>query len=683
MAKNNSDNPTPKRIEGLRQQINYHNYRYHVLDAPLISDYEYDRLVAELVNLEAENPEWITPDSPTQRAGALPLDKFQKVRHPTSILSLANAFDEAGVRAWYERIYKLDERVASTQYVVEPKIDGLTVVLHYDNGLFVTGATRGDGEVGEDITRNLRTIKELPLRIPVNPGESKPPSYLAVRCEAFIRLEDFDLLNRRLEQAGEKTYQNPRNTAAGALRQLDPGLTAQRSLRILAYAIVASGGGVPGTQWELLKYLHAMGFPVPEAQLCATLEDALNAYNLLLEKRDNLSYEADGAVIKINDLRLAADLGYVGKDPRGALAYKFPAREVTTRLLDIGVNVGRTGVLTPYARLEPVEIGGVIVKQATLHNFDYIADKDIRVGDFVYVKRAGDVIPYIIGPIIERRNGLEKVYIPPDRCPVCGQRVEHLTAEVAWYCVNAACPAQLIRNIEHYVSKGATNIVGLGIKIVEQLVDSGLVKDVADLYRLEKQSLLSLEGFGEKKADNLIRAIDDSRNMSLDRLITALGIHGVGEVLASDLARHYGSLDGMVNATIEELMTIEGVGPNIAQGIADWFIQPGNRALLDKFRSLDIWPRESNHNQLPVGIAPLDGLTFVITGSFLEYSRDQLTTLIQSRGGKVTNTVSKKTQYLLVGENPGSKFDKAKEMKVTILNISDFKQLIDSGTQLL
>jgi DNA ligase (NAD+) len=447
----------------------------------------------------------------------------------------------------------------------------------------------------------------------------------------------------------------------------------------LAYAIVASKGIVPGTQWELLKYLKAMGFPVPEAQLCATLDDALISYNLLLEKRDNLSYEADGAVIKINDLKLAADLGYVGKDPRGALAYKFPAREVTTRLLDIGVNVGRTGVLTPYAKLEPVEIGGVIVKQATLHNFDYIEDKDIRIGDFVYLKRAGDVIPYVIGPIIERRNGLEKVYSPPDRCPVCGQGVEHLAGEVAWYCVNAACPAQLIRNIEHYVSKGAVNIVGLGIKIVEQLVDSGLVQDIADLYRLEKQALLSLDGFGEKKADNLIRAINDSRNMPLDRLITALGIHGVGEVLSSDLARHYGNLDGLVNATIEELMTIEGVGPNIAQGIVDWFIQPGNRVLLDKFRLLNIWPKVSVQNQFATGIALLDGMTFVITGSFPDYSRDQLTSLIQFRGGKVTNTVNKKTNYLLLGENPGSKVDKAKELGVTILNISDFKQLIDSG----
>ncbi len=492
-------------------------------------------------------------------------------------------------------------------------------------------------------------------------------------------LRIFNLLNRHLEQAGEKTYQNPRNTAAGALRQLDPGLTAQRPLRLLAYAIVASAGVVPGTQWELLKYLQAMGFPVPEAHLCATLDDALNAYNLLFENRDNLSYEADGAVIKINDLKLVADLGYVGKDPRGALAYKFPAREVTTGLLDIGVNIGRTGVLTPYAKLEPVEIGGVIVKQATLHNFDYIADKDIRVGDFVYVKRAGDVIPYVIGPIVERRNGLEKVYVPPDRCPVCGQLVEHFTGEVARYCVNAACPAQLIRNIEHYVSRGAMNIVGLGIKIVEQLVDSGLVKDVADLYRLEKPALLSLDGFGEKKADNLIRTIGDSRNMLLDRLIIALGIHGVGEVLASNLAKHYGSLDDLVNATIIELMTIEGVGPNIAQGIVDWFTHPGNRALLDKFRSLDVWPKESNQNQFSEDRTALDGLTFVITGSFPDYSRDQLTTLIQSRGGKVTSTVSKYTNYLLVGENPGSKFDKANELGVTIINESEFRQLINSG----
>ena len=675
MADNQIASDAYRRVEYLRQQINYHNYLYHVLDAPVISDYEYDKLANELVRLEAEHPEWISQDSPTQRAGAAPSDKFQKVSHPRPMLSLANAFDEAGVRAWYERILKVDERVATADYVVEPKIDGLTVVLHYDHGLFVKGATRGDGEIGEDITKNLRTIQTLPLRIPVDPNGITPPAYLVVRCEAFIPLEDFDSLNQRLLAAGEKTYQNPRNTAAGALRQLDPALTAQRSLTILTYAIVAGADVNVDTQRETLALLRSMGFPTPEAYHCHDIGEVLAAYQMLLEKRDKLTFEADGAVIKINNLKLAADLGYAGKDPRGALAYKFPAREVTTRLLEIGVNVGRTGVLTPFARLEPVEISGVIVKQATLHNFDYIEEKDIRVGDYVYIKRAGDVIPYVIGPVIERRDGSEETYLLPVTCPICEQPVERLDGEVAWYCVNTACPAQLIRNIEHYVSKGGMNIVGMGIKIVEQLVAAGLVSDLADLYRLDQQSLLSLEGFGEKKSDNLLTAISESRHMPLSRFITALGIRGVGEVLAGDLARYFGDLDKLARATWEDLMAIEGVGPNIARGIVDWFSQSSNKALLSKFKIFGIWPKESRDESISTDTT-LAGKVFVITGSFPDFSRDQLAALIQARGGKVTNSVSKKTSYLLVGENPGSKLETAKELGVQILEENEFKQLV-------
>jgi DNA ligase (NAD+) len=675
MADNQIASDAYRRVEYLRQQINYHNYLYHVLDAPIISDYEYDKLANELVRLEAEHPEWISQDSPTQRAGAAPSDRFQKVSHPRPMLSLANAFDEAGVRAWYERILKVDERVATADYVVEPKIDGLTVVLHYDHGLFVKGATRGDGEIGEDITKNLRTIQTLPLRIPVDPNGITPPAYLVVRCEAFIPLEDFDSLNQRLLAAGEKTYQNPRNTAAGALRQLDPALTAQRSLTILTYAIVAGADVNVDTQWETLALLRSMGFPTPEAYHCHDIGEVLAAYQMLLEKRDKLAFEADGAVIKINNLKLAADLGYAGKDPRGALAYKFPAREVTTRLLEIGVNVGRTGVLTPFARLEPVEISGVIVKQATLHNFDYIEEKDIRVGDYVYIKRAGDVIPYVIGPVIERRDGSEETYLLPATCPICEQPVERLDGEVAWYCVNTACPAQLIRNIEHYVSKGGMNIVGMGIKIVEQLVAAGLVSDLADLYRLDQQSLLSLEGFGEKKSDNLLTAISESRHMPLSRFITALGIRGVGEVLAGDLARYFGDLDKLARATWEDLMAIEGVGPNIARGIVDWFSQSSNKALLSKFKIFGIWPKESRAESISTDTT-LAGKVFVITGSFPDFSRDQLAALIQARGGKVTNSVSKKTSYLLVGENPGSKLETAKVLGVQILEENEFKQLV-------
>ena len=674
----NNNNPVYERLLGLREQINFHNYRYHVLDAPLISDSEYDQLVKELLTIEIEHPEWISPDSPTQRAGATPQEKFQKVMHPVPILSLANAFDEAGVSAWYERISKLDARVATTQYVVEPKIDGLTVVLHYHNGVFVKGATRGDGEVGEDITSNLRTIQALPLRIPVDPDGPIPPAILVVRGEAFIRLEDFHRLNLDLGEAGEQTYQNPRNTAAGALRQLDPALTARRPLTLYAYTIIYSDILAPVTQWGTLNYLRDMGFPVPDARLCDNLDQALIAYQNLLDNRDKLGFEADGAVIKVNDLDLVSDLGFAGKDPRGALAFKFPAREVTTKLLDIAVNVGRTGVLTPYARLEPVEVGGVVVKQATLHNFDYIHEKDIRVGDIVYLKRAGDVIPYIIGPVRERRDGSEVIYLPPALCPVCGQEVEHFEDEVAWYCVNNACSAQLIRNIEHFVSKGAMNIVGLGIKIVEQLVDAGLVKDIADLYSLDIQALLSLDGIGVKKADNLLMAIDSSRSASLDRFITALGIHGVGEVLSGDLARYYRDLDNLAGARVDDLMGVEGVGPNIARSIVDWFGREANRAVLEKFRSLNIWPVVKTDERADAKQQLLYGKTFVITGTFADNRRDDLSAAIQSMGGKVSDTVSKKTDYLLVGENPGSKLSKAQILGVNILNFAQFQELIST-----
>ncbi|MEW6287445.1 MAG: NAD-dependent DNA ligase LigA, partial [Chloroflexota bacterium] len=490
------------RYEELKVQINFHNYRYHVLDAPVISDAEFDRLLSELKRIEAEHPDWVTPDSPTQRAGAKPADRFEKVRHPAPILSLANAFGAEDARAWFERIRKIDDRVERAKFVVEPKIDGLSVVLHYRDGVFVQGATRGDGEVGEDITANLRTVKAIPLKIPVESKEfsviSKQlsvggvPKYLVVRGEAFIPIQEFEELNRRLEEAGEKTYLNPRNTAAGSLRQLDPALTASRPITLLVYQIVhAEGGTVPTSQWEILQYLKALGFPVTDvAKRFDTLEEAIAYAETWDKRRDDLPYEADGMVIKIDDLTLAAELGFVGKDPRGAIAFKFPAREVTTTLKEIGVAVGRTGVLTPYAVLEPVEIGGVIVERATLHNFDYIAEKDIRVGDRVLVKRAGEVIPYVIGPVTEARTGREKPYKPPQTCPACGQPVEHFEGEVAWYCVNAACPAQLIRNVEHFVSRGAMDIVGMGIKIVEKLIEAGKVKDVADLYTLTREDIL-------------------------------------------------------------------------------------------------------------------------------------------------------------------------------------------------
>ena len=664
------------RAEKLRQEIRSHNYRYYVLNEPVISDVEYDRLMVELREIEEQHPEWITPDSPTQRTGAPPAAGFSKMRHPASILSLGNAFDAEGVKAWYERISRLDERVREADFVVEPKLDGLTVVLHYLQGVFSQGATRGDGEIGEEVTSNLRTIRSLPLRVPVQDGMITIPETLVVRGEVFMYLRDFDELNRKQAESGEKTYQNPRNTAAGSLRQLDPELTATRPLALLTYDIVAADTFSWRTDRERLKFLEELGLPVVEWTYCENIEESIAESLGIMDRREKMPYEADGVVIKINDLDLATSLGVVGKDPRSAIAFKFPAQEVTTQLIDVGVNVGRTGVLTPYAILEPVEISGVIVKQATLHNFDYIAEKDIRPGDRVLVKRAGDVIPYVIGPVVDVRTGKEKSYVPPEKCPVCDQKVEHIEGEVAWYCVNAACPAQIVRNIEHFVSRGAMDIVGLGIKIVEQLVNAELVKDVADLYYLSKDELLNLEGFADKKADNLLASIEQSKNQSLARLLSALGIRGVGEVGAAELAVQFGSIDNLLTISVEDLLQIEGIGPNIALAVVDWFQSPTNQKLLKKLQIAGVWPIASAESDQAGFSQVFAGQTFVVTGTLPNLSRQQAKEIIERHGGKVTGSVSKKTGYLVLGENPGSKHDKAQKLGVTIIDEAGLRELV-------
>ena len=689
-----------QKLESLREEIRQHNYRYHVLDAPIISDGEYDRLLHELKAIEAEHPEWITPDSPSQRAGAPPADKFDKVRHPGPILSLANAFGAEDTFAWFERVSKLDERVRDAQFTVEPKIDGLTVVLHYRDGIFVQGATRGDGEIGEDISANLKTIRAIPLRIPVNSNQSSVdseqeqlsfikgsqslnteysiPEYLVVRGEVFITHKDFDTLNQHLSEAGEKTYQNPRNTAAGALRQLDSRVTATRPLTLLIYQIVhVEGGEVPTSQWERLEYLRELGFPVStDSRRFDEIEETIKFVSGWEETKNKLPYEADGIVIKIDDLELSDSLGIVGKDPRGAIAYKFPSLEVTTTLNDINVEVGRTGVLTPKAALEPVEINGVIVRNATLHNFDFIAEKDIRIGDRVLVKRAGEVIPYIIASITETRSGHERPYAPPSACPACQQPVEHLEGEVAWYCVNAACPAQLIRNIQHFVSRGAMDIVGLGIKIVEQLVEESLVGDVADLYTLRKEDLLALEGFKEKKADNLLNAIVSSKAQTLARLLTGLGIRGVGESVAADLTNYFVDLDALRAATQEDLESIEGIGPNIAAAIVDWFLLPFNQQILVKLQDAGLNPSNQGLGIRDQEAGALDGLTFVVTGTLPTMTRTEAKAFIQEYGGKVTGSVSKKTDYLLAGEKAGSKLTKAEGLSVKVIGEEELREMV-------
>lgn len=659
----------------LKEELNKHNYRYHVLDDPVISDAEFDQLLARLRKMEAERPDWISPDSPTQRSGAPPADQFRKVKHPAPILSLANAFDENDLKAWFERLSRMNERVLRAEFVAEPKIDGLTVVLHYRNGIFELGATRGDGETGEDITSNLRTIKSIPLKIPVANSNLYVPESLVVRAEAFINRADFARMNEVLEKKGEKTYQNPRNTAAGSLRQLDSHLVAERPLTILAYAIIE--GNPKTTQWETLQYLRDLGFPVSShSQNCEDFNTMLECTRSWVELRESMPFEVDGVVVKINELVLAESLGIVGKDPRGAIALKFPAQEVSTTLNDIGVNVGRTGVLTPYAILEPVEIGGVIVRQATLHNFDTIAEKDIRIGDRVLIKRAGDVIPYVIGPITAQRTGRERPYIPPQACPVCGEPVENDVDEVAWYCVNGSCPAQVIRNIEHFVSRGAMDIVGLGIKIVEQLVRANLINDVADLYSLKKEDLLRLEGFAERKVENLLASIETSKGQSLGRLIYALGIRGAGEVAAQDLARRFKDLDELRIANRADIEDLDGFGPNIAESIMDWFKNNRNQIILEKLRKAGVWPKNAGG---PAVSDALEGKTFVITGTLANFSREGLKTYISAHGGKVSGSVSGNTDYLILGEKPGSKLQEARNLGVSIIDEFELRRMVESN----
>ncbi|MEK6222664.1 MAG: NAD-dependent DNA ligase LigA [Chloroflexota bacterium] len=669
-----------KRLNILHNELTQHNYRYHVLDDPVISDAEYDHLLVELRNIEEEYSDWVTPDSPTQRAGGALADKFDKVAHPSPILSLANAFDGDDLKAWLQRIGKLDERVFGTDFVVEPKLDGLSVVLHYQNGVFVRGATRGNGEIGEDITANLKTIGSLPLQIPVLKDGPTPPDYLVVRGEVFINLDDFEEMNKRQLELGEKTYQTPRNTAAGALRQLDPKNTASRPLRLLAYTIVTTDGEVPTTQWEQLGLMRAFGFPVPDnIEYCKNIAEVVEQSEAWIEKRKTLPYEIDGAVTKINDLVLSNDLGIVGKDPRGAIAFKFPALEVTTQLNDIGVNVGRTGVLTPYAILETVEIGGVNVSQATLHNFDFIADKDIRIGDQVLIKRAGDVIPYVIGPVTGARTGQEKPYRPPIICPECGEPISHIEGEVAWYCINPACPEQIIRNIQHFVSRTTLDIVGLGLKIVEQLVQEKIISDYADLYTLDREKILGLEGFAEKKVDNLLSSIEASKEKSLANLLFALGIRGVGEVVGRDLASQYGSLDAIAKLTTIELESLEGIGPNIATAIVEWFGNSANQKVLKKLKSVGMWPNELIATGEALGPQPFKDQTFVITGTLANLTRTDAKEFVQSLGGKVTSSVSKKTSYVVAGESPGSKLQKAQDLGIQVLDEEGLRLLAQNS----
>ncbi len=666
MPATQNQSPADRAAE-LREQINLHSYRYHVLDDPIISDGEYDALINELRAIETDHPDLVTPDSPTQRVGAQPASEFVKVRHAQPILSLAAAFDAAGVRAWYERIGKLIPAGAPVAFTVEPKIDGLTVVLTYEDGKLIQGATRGDGVIGEDITVNARTVKSIPLAL--LPG-APYPRRIAVRGEAYMPIDAFEKMNAAQLSAGERTYANPRNFAAGSLRQLDPRLTANRPLRVFCYAIIEwgaepDGPDAPATQWQLLQTLKAIGFPVSDlSRRFESLDEVIAYIESYNDKRDTLNFEIDGMVIKLDDLRLTEQLGSVGNGPRGALAVKFPAREATTILKEVLVKVGRTGAITPNAVLEPVQLGGITISKATLHNFDDIARKDIRIGDRVIIKRAGDVIPYVAGPVVAARTGAECVIQPPVNCPYCDTALIRREGEVAVYCPNDECPGRLDRAIEHFVGRGAMDIEGLGTKIVAQLIDAELIGDVADLYALNKEDLLELDGFAEKKAQKLLDAIAASKQQTLDRLVFGLGIQHVGGVAAGALAAWYGSIDALLAATPDQLTGIDGVGPIIAESIVGWAGRASTRDLLTKLRQAGVNPSQEPRRAVVPVEGPFAGKTFVITGA-LSQSREEIAAWIEARGGKVSESVSKKTSYVVVGDAPGA----SKVTKATTLNI--------------
>jgi len=673
-----------QRIDELRAQVHYHAHRYHVLDDPIVSDDAYDALYRELQELEAAHPELITPDSPTQRVGGELREEFTSVEHPVPMLSLSNAFNPDELSAWRDRFLRLlPQDTPEPAYVVEPKIDGLTVVLHYVNCGFALGATRGDGIRGEDITLNLRTVKALPLRIPVSGKEASGlaiPGRLVVRGEAYMPIDAFEAFNQAQQAAGLKTYANPRNTAAGSLRVLDSSITASRPLSLFCYQIVEmEGGPALASQWEALEYLRRLGFPVSERNRRFSDFQELVDFAVGWEKvRDTLNFEADGLVIKIDDFATQDRLGAVGNAPRWAVAYKYPSPEAVTRVKRIVVNVGRTGSLTPGAELEPVRIGGVTVSNATLHNADYVAERDIREGDMVVVKRAGEVIPQVLRPVLELRPPDSRPWKMPDRCPVCGEPVERPEGEVAIYCVNAACPAQLVRSVEHFVSRGAMDIEGFGFRQAELFVVKGFLHDVADIYYLIADQLMPLEGFAEKKVSNLLDAIEASKERPPSRLLTALGIQGIGSTVAQVLVDHFGSLDALAAASREEMEQIPGIGPKLADSVTDWFARSTNRRVVEKLKAAGV--RTVQEQVVVTGPQPLDGLTFVITGTLPTLSREQAKALIEANGGRVTGSVSGRTHYLLAGERSGSKLSKAEKLGVKVLDEGELRRLIDAGS---
>lgn len=749
----------------LRKQLHYHIYRYNVLGDPVITDAEYDLLYHELKRLEDEHPELITPDSPTQRAGSDLSEDFPKVRHPAPVLSLANAFEEADLRAWEERNLRLLPAGTTLDYVLEPKFDGLTIVITYEDGALTKAATRGNGELGDDVTANVKTIRTIPLRIPLKPDGPPPPKRLVVRGEVLFHKADFEELNRQQEAAELPRYVNARNTASGTLKQKDSRITAARPLTAYIYSVLDSVGIVLDKEWEMLEYLRDMGFQIPQAaEYYPTLSDIIQQLPAWESRRNQLPYEIDGLVLKVNDQAVARELGYVGKDPRGAIAYKFPSQEATTKLLGVTIGIGRTGKLTPIAQLDPVFVGGVTVSSASLHNYDQIEKLDVRIGDTVIIKRSGDVIPYVVGPVASLRSGDEQPIKPPETCPFCDTRIVQPVGAVDYFCPNPKCPERVFRLVEFFVSRGAMDIEGMGPETIKTLIEHKLIEDQADIFYLKPEPLLELEGFAEKKVQNLMDSIERAKQRPLSQLLTSLGIDGVGSTVANLLVSHFDSLDALADVatraraaeltfqqvveplvqsvqgnmfgqedevirsverldnpltdlapryldgkdvevrlkrllkplyeTVEAdadavavalknlieaaapLLHIEGFGPVLVDNVIAWFADEHNQRIVAKMKAAGV----NMQGEKKVAASDvLQGKTFVLTGTLPTMSRDEASALIEAHGGKVSGSVSSKTSYVLMGESPGSKADKARQLGIPIISEADLKELVGAN----
>jgi DNA ligase (NAD+) len=655
-----------KRLQELKEQIEEANYQYYGLDQPTLTDTEYDALVQELIRIEKEHPEWLTPDSPSQRVGGYIAKEFPKVRHAEPLLSLDNAFNGSDLLEFDRKVRSV---VPHVEYVVELKIDGLTVALTYEDSMLIRGATRGDGEVGEEITANVKTIPSIPLRV------RKDVTRLDVRGEGYMPKESFLRLNQEREESGQQTFANPRNAAAGSLRQLDSRVTAQRRLGFFAYQVLTPEGVELSSQAEVLNYLKTQGFPVnPEYKIFSQIEEVIHYCVEMAEKRHSFAYDIDGLVIKVNDITQQRELGFTAKSPRWAIAYKFPAEQVETVVEDIVIRVGRTGVLTPTAYLKPVFVAGSTVSRATLHNLDNIRDKDIQIGDHVLIHKAGDVIPEVVKSLPEKRTGNERVFEMPEYCPECQSPVIREEGEAAHRCTSISCPAQQREAIIHFVSRDAMNIDGLGPAVIQQLLEAGLIHDAADLYSLQFDSLIQLERMGKKSAENLLKALEESKERGLAPLIFALGIRHVGEKAGKILAQKFGTMENLQQAQLEKIQGIPDVGPAMAQSIFQFFRLESTRIFLDKLRSAGV----NMNAQVSAQPQIFAGKSIVVTGTMERWDRQYIENLIEERGGKAASSVSKKTAFVVAGEKAGSKLTKAKELGVPVLTEEEFAKLLES-----